>query len=120
MYVQLDFRKLSDMFNIMFIILSYSYTKNAKISANRFKDRPMTPQESVVYWTEYVLRHNGAHHLKSEALNLTWYQYGNLLLDVIFVVAISFLLIVYLIYKIYRFFCLRIINSLSNVKIKTE
>lgn len=64
----------------------YRYTKNAKIASDRFKDRPMTPAESVVYWTEYVVRHKGAPHLRSHAFNLSWYQY--FLLDVIFVVLI--------------------------------
>lgn len=41
----------------------------------------MSPAESVVYWTEYVIRHKGAPHLRSHALNLTWYQY--FLVDVI-------------------------------------
>ncbi|XP_060879301.1 UDP-glucosyltransferase 2-like [Metopolophium dirhodum] len=57
------------------------YQKNAKITSERFKDRPMSTAESVVYWTEYVIRHKGAPHLKSHALNLTWYQY--FLVDVI-------------------------------------
>ncbi|XP_022169379.1 UDP-glucuronosyltransferase 2B15-like isoform X2 [Myzus persicae] len=57
------------------IVNNDRYQKNAKIASERFKDRPMSPAESVVYWTEYVLRHKGAPHLKSHALNLTWYQY---------------------------------------------
>lgn len=97
-------------------LLFYSYTKNAIITADRFRDRPMTPQESVVYWTEYVLRHKGAHHLKSEALNLTWYQY--MLLDVIFVVVVSFLIVMCMIYKTYRLFYLHIMNYLIRAKIK--
>ncbi|KAF0753347.1 UDP-glucuronosyltransferase 2C1-like isoform X1 [Aphis craccivora] len=95
-----------------------NYTKNALITAERFKDRPMTPQESVVYWTEYVLRHKGAHHLKSEALNLTWYQY--MLLDVIFVFVVSFLAIMYLIYKMSKYFYSLITNYLISVKIKQQ
>uniref|UniRef100_A0A2S2N847 UDP-glucuronosyltransferase n=1 Tax=Schizaphis graminum TaxID=13262 RepID=A0A2S2N847_SCHGA len=95
-----------------------NYTKNAIITADRFKDRPMTPQESVVYWTEYVLRHKGAHHLKSEALNLTWYQY--MLLDVIFVFIVSFLVIMFLIYKTFRYFYLFVANHLISVKVKQQ
>lgn len=94
----------------------FSYQKNAKITSNLFKDRPMSPQETVVYWTEYVIRHNGAHHLKSETLNLAWYQY--VLLDVIFCIIISFLIILYLIYTITRFFHLYIKNYLKYIKIK--
>ncbi|XP_026814744.1 UDP-glucuronosyltransferase 2B2-like [Rhopalosiphum maidis] len=95
-----------------------NYTKNAVITAERFKDRPMMPQELVVYWTEYVLRHNGAHHLKSEALNLTWYQY--MLLDVILVFIVSFLVIMYLIYKTFRYFYTFVANYLISVKVKQQ
>lgn len=45
------------------------------------QDRVQTPQEAIVYWTEYVIRHKGAHHLRVAALDLYWYQY--LMLDVI-------------------------------------
>lgn len=78
----------------------------------------MTPRESVVYWTEYVLRHNGAHHLKSEALNLTWYQY--MLLDVLFFVAVSFLAATYSAYKISRFFYSRTVTYFKSAKCKQE
>ena len=42
--------------------------------------------EQAVYWTEYVIRHNGAPHLRSAVLDLAWYQY--LLLDVVAVLAL--------------------------------
>ena len=41
----------------------------------------MSALDNAVYWVEYVLRHNGAPHLRSAAVNLPWYQL--LLLDVI-------------------------------------
>lgn len=44
-------------------------------------DQPQKPLERAVYWVEYVLRHKGAYHLRSSALDLAWYQY--LLLDVV-------------------------------------
>jgi len=78
----------------------YSYAKNAKIASIRFKDRPMTPQQSVVYWTEYVIRHKGAPHLKSHALNLTWYQY--LLLDVMLVALAFVFLVTFLVNKVLK------------------
>jgi len=62
----------------------------------------MSPSESVVYWTEYVLRHNGAPHLKSQALNLTWYQY--FLVDVI----ITFLFLIFVVLFII-YYCLKVI-----------
>jgi len=93
----------------------YSYAKNAKIASIRFKDRPMTPQQSVVYWTEYVIRHKGAPHLKSHALKLTWYQY--LLLDVLIVALTFVFLVTFLVYKVLKCICKYIFK---NDKAKTE
>jgi len=39
-----------------------------------------------VYWTEYVIHHKGAPHLRSAELDLAWYQY--FLLDVIAVLVL--------------------------------
>jgi glucuronosyltransferase len=53
-----------------------------------------------VFWTEYVIRHKGAAHMRSAARDLTWYQYY--LLDVIAVLTLAagmFLLLVYLIIR---------------------
>ncbi|KAF0764511.1 UDP-glucuronosyltransferase 2B7-like isoform X2 [Aphis craccivora] len=55
------------------------FTENAKRMSTIFHDRPMSALDTAVYWVEYVIRHKGAHHLRSEAVKLTWYQY--LLLD---------------------------------------
>jgi len=81
-----------------------SYQKNAKIASERFKDQPMSPAESVVFWTEYILRHNGALHLKSHAQNLVWYQYFLVVvLSAFLFIALVFPFIIYyglkLIYK---------------------
>jgi glucuronosyltransferase len=57
-----------------------------------FRDQPQTPLDRAVYWTEYVIRHKGAPHLRSAAVDLSWYQY--LLLDVMLVLATGALLIV--------------------------
>jgi glucuronosyltransferase len=53
-----------------------------------------------VFWTEYVIRHQGAPHMRSAVLDLTWYQY--FLLDVITVLTLavgSVLLLVFLILR---------------------
>ncbi|XP_050437966.1 UDP-glucosyltransferase 2-like isoform X2 [Adelges cooleyi] len=54
------------------LINDKKYSSNAKLASKRFKDRPMSPADLATYWTEYVVRHNGAQHLKSKAFNLTW------------------------------------------------
>lgn len=97
----------------------YRYPMNAKTTSNIFKDRPMTPAQSVVYWTEYVLRHNGAPHLKSHSLNLTWFQYY--LLDVISFAIILISVVFFAVYKMLK--CIYKCTSIfyhHNVKAKTE
>lgn len=69
----------------------------------------MSPLDTAVYWTEYVIRHKGAPHLRTAAADMPWYQY--LLLDVIaflLAVLIAALLIVYYSIK----FVLRMICAL--------
>jgi len=71
--------------------------ENVKTASKIFKDRHMSPASLVVYWTEYVLRHKGAPHLTSYAMNLSWYQYY--LLDVIAVMLLLIAFTVYIAYK---------------------
>ncbi|XP_059470206.1 UDP-glycosyltransferase UGT5-like [Neocloeon triangulifer] len=52
-----------------------------------FLDQPETPLERAVFWTEYIIRHNGAPHLRSAVMDLTWYQ--EKLLDVYAVLLLS-------------------------------
>jgi len=65
------------------MLFHFSYKQNAITVSRAFRDRPMSPLNTAIFWTEYVIRHGGASHMRSAALNLTWYQY--LLLDVIVV-----------------------------------
>ncbi|KAL5244409.1 hypothetical protein ACI65C_011819 [Semiaphis heraclei] len=55
---------------VLELVNNKKYAQNAKIASDRFKDRPLTPSKAVDYWTRYVIRHKGAPHLKSQALNL--------------------------------------------------
>jgi len=104
--------------NCINILLNYRYMKNAKIASDRFKDRPMSPAESVVYWTEYVIRHKGAPHLKSHAFNLTWYQY--FLLDVIFVFFIFISFAIFTIYKLFKIIYYYFLKYSQTIKPKLE
>lgn len=59
--------------------------------SRRFKDQPISPQESVVYWTEYVISHRGALHLRSYFADMPLYQYY--FLDILLVVVSLLLLL---------------------------
>ncbi|XP_031331317.1 UDP-glucuronosyltransferase 2B33-like [Photinus pyralis] len=76
------------------------YRNTLKRLAELAQDQPMTGIEKAVWWTEYVIHHSGAKHLRSPLLDIPWYQY--LLLDVIGVLLLAVLLILYVVYLIIR------------------
>ncbi|XP_065364273.1 UDP-glycosyltransferase UGT5-like isoform X2 [Calliphora vicina] len=51
-----------------------SYTKNVQKFSELYRDRPMTPRQLVRYWVDYVIRHKGAKHMQSPAINMPWWQ----------------------------------------------
>ncbi|KAF2367396.1 UDP-glucuronosyl/UDP-glucosyltransferase [Trinorchestia longiramus] len=54
---------------------SYQETVNRRSLVMR--DQPLSPQDTVVYWTEYVIRHGGAPHLQSPVRTMPWYVLYN-------------------------------------------
>lgn len=92
--------------------------KKAKTASEIFKDRPLSPAQQVVYWTEYVIRHKGAHHLKSHAIHHTWYQYY--LLDVIAVVLIFISVVCFIAYKSLKSIIKYVLNCIRYFKEKCE
>lgn len=41
-------------------------------------DRPVQPLDLAVFWSEFVMRHKGAAHLRVAAHDLNWIQYHSL------------------------------------------
>lgn len=62
------------------------------------EDQPMKGMEKIIWWIEYVLRHNGTSHLRDSSAALPWYQYY--LLDVISILLLFCILSLYIPYKI--------------------
>lgn len=102
------------MFHILHSFVKYRYKQKAKELSEVFRDRPMSPLETAVYWTEYVIRHKGAPHLRSAAVGMPWYQYY--LIDVLLVLFVSiatiFVTLYYLIIKLF----LLLTNKNNKVK----
>lgn len=80
-----------------------SYKENIQKRSKILHDQPMKPLDKATFWIEYVLRHNGAPHLRTAALSLSWYQY--LLLDVVLFVAAINLVVFYVFYKLVKRIC---------------
>ncbi|KAK7574042.1 hypothetical protein V9T40_011233 [Parthenolecanium corni] len=77
-FVKVTETELSEALNE--VVNNSTYRENMKKLSHIFKDEPISPSEKVLFWTEYVLKHNGTTHLSSLAVDMPIYQY--LLLDV--------------------------------------
>ncbi|KAJ9601564.1 hypothetical protein L9F63_000307 [Diploptera punctata] len=99
------------------VIENPKYAENAQRISRIFRDQPQTPLERAVYWTEYVIRHKGAPHMRSVARDLAWYQH--LLLDVIAVLMLALGTILFFVYFVIRA-ALRVICGRSKSKIQVS
>lgn len=86
----------------------------AKTVSSRYRDQPMTPTDTMVYWSEYVIRHKGAPHLRSSGLDLNYIQYHNL--DVFAAIFGIIALSVYAVLWVFKKICCR----KSKLKVKVE
>ena len=55
-----------------------SYYSTVKKLSTVYRDRPMGPMKTAIYWIEYVIRHQGAPHLRSQAADQNWIQRSSL------------------------------------------
>lgn len=81
--------------------LSYSYRQRAQRLSEIHKDQPGHPVNRTVYWINYILRHNGAQHLRAAVYSISLYQY--FLLDIAFVVLVGAALFYYILAKLTKF-----------------
>uniref|UniRef100_UPI003AAE2A9D UDP-glucuronosyltransferase 2B20-like n=1 Tax=Centroberyx gerrardi TaxID=166262 RepID=UPI003AAE2A9D len=72
------------------------YRENMHRLSRLHHDTPLKPMDSATFWLEYVMRHKGAAHLRTESYKLPWYAYH--CLDVIVVLVACALLVVMLVW----------------------
>ncbi|XP_054642946.1 UDP-glucuronosyltransferase-like [Dunckerocampus dactyliophorus] len=80
-------------------------------------DRPVQPVDLAAFWTEFVMRHNGAGHLRVAAHDLNWFQYHSL--DVIGFLLAVVVLALWLVLKC-CLFCTRKCCAKKTAKSKAE
>ncbi|CAG9836531.1 unnamed protein product [Diabrotica balteata] len=91
-------------------VLTPQFAQNAKLLSERFKDRPMSPMDTAIYWIEYVAKYKGAPFMRTAVTDMPFYQY--LLLDVI-----GFLILLAAIFIYVFYFC---IKRIIRLVIKTS
>lgn len=83
-----------------------SYRDNMQRLSRLHKDQPIQPQDSALFWIEYVMQHKGAAHLRTDSYKMPWYSYHSLdvmafLLAVVLAVGGAVVLII-------RYLCFRL------------
>lgn len=68
-------------------------------------DQPQTPLERAVWWTEHVLRHGGATHLRAAGANASWAQYLELelIIIVLSIIILALTVILTALYTLWKF-----------------
>ncbi|VEN52517.1 unnamed protein product [Callosobruchus maculatus] len=100
---------------IIEVIEDPSYRQNMKSLADIMLDEPMSGVEKVVWWSEYVIRHKGARHLRNPVLDIPLYQY--LMLDII-----AFFILIIAVFSVLVLKVLKILKHLVSgyIKFKSE
>ncbi|KAM8876882.1 UDP-glucuronosyltransferase 2C1-like [Synchiropus picturatus] len=96
------------------VLTDPSYRSNMQRLSRLHQDQPMKPLDTAVFWIEFVIRHKGAAHLRSESINLPWYTYHSV--DVLLFLAAAALLLLSLLLFALKFLFTRICQR----KVKRE
>ncbi|XP_030571735.1 UDP-glucuronosyltransferase 2B15-like [Drosophila novamexicana] len=70
------------------------YAQNAQQMSMRLRDQPMSPLDTAVWWTEYVLRHKGAPHMRISEEDMSFMQYYSLDFILVFFVRFGVALLI--------------------------
>lgn len=96
------------------ILKDDTFKKKAKDISARFKDRPMKPLDTAIFWIEYVIRHKGANFAKNPSLKMNWFAYN--MFDVYaFIVMITIL--VFLVIRKLISFLVNVVFESKNVQV---
>ena len=82
------------------LIYNKAYLTKAKETSAVFKDNLVHPMDEAMFWIEHVAKFKGAKHLKSHAVNMSWFSY--LLLDVLLVNVSVVSIVLYIVYVLIR------------------
>lgn len=95
-----------DLYSTSLLIFDFffRFKENAIKLSKMFHDQPMKPLDKAIYWVEYVIRHNGAHHLKTAGNQLNWFQFMSIdvIAELIIFLLIFIFILFYIIEKMYK------------------
>ncbi|XP_051806740.1 UDP-glucuronosyltransferase 2C1-like isoform X4 [Acanthochromis polyacanthus] len=83
------------------VLYQPSYREKMKVLSSLHRDQPMKPLDRAMFWIEFVMRHKGAAHLRTESYKMSMIQYHSidvaafllaavLLIFAVFIAAVKF------------------------------
>ncbi|XP_029028728.1 UDP-glucuronosyltransferase 2A2-like [Betta splendens] len=95
--------------SLMEVLHQDSYRQNMQRLSDLHRDQPVAPMDQAVFWVEYVMRHKGAAHLRTEAYKMPWYSYY--CLDVVLLLLAAVTLLLLSTVTMFRFLCYRCLRK---------
>ncbi|XP_068227735.1 2-hydroxyacylsphingosine 1-beta-galactosyltransferase-like [Palaemon carinicauda] len=100
------------------VIENQSYRDQVKIRSALLKDQETSSLDRAVYWTEHVLRHGGAQHLRSAAANMSIHQY--MMIDVIAVLTLAAVVLLFCLKWLLKFLYCALLFALKKASTKLQ
>ncbi|XP_062262916.1 UDP-glucuronosyltransferase 2C1-like [Platichthys flesus] len=97
------------------VLLQDSYRQNMQRLSSLHRDQAIAPMDHAIFWVEYVIRHKGAAHLRTEAYKMPWYSYYSL--DVLLVLLTAAAALLFCTMAVFWLLCCR---SRRKTKTKAE
>ncbi|XP_036432088.1 UDP glucuronosyltransferase 5 family, polypeptide A1 [Colossoma macropomum] len=84
------------------VLYNPSYRENIQRLSRLHRDQPMKPLDRAVFWIEYVMRHGGAPHLRTQSFRMSWVVYHSV--DVILTLLGAMIIILFITVYVSRYF----------------
>ncbi|XP_071344753.1 UDP-glucuronosyltransferase 2B17-like [Trachinotus anak] len=86
------------------VLTEPSYRMNMQRLSRLHRDQPVKPLDNALFWIEFVMRHKGAAHLRTESYRLPWYSYYSLDVLLSFLATVAMITVLPLV--LLRYVCL--------------
>ncbi|XP_056621931.1 UDP-glucuronosyltransferase 2A3-like [Triplophysa dalaica] len=96
------------------VLYEPSYRENMQRLSRLHRDVPVKPLDNAIFWIEFVMRHKGAAHLRTESYKMPWYSYHSV--DVILFLLFAVMLITLTTYAFIRYLCCRILKKKKKLE----
>ncbi|XP_042343820.1 UDP-glucuronosyltransferase 2A2-like [Plectropomus leopardus] len=97
------------------VLYNPTYREKMKALSNLQRDQPMKPLDKAMFWIEFVMRHKGAGHLRTESYKMSRIQYHSI--DVVAFLLAAVLLVFAVFVSAVKFLCRRVF---CRSKVKKE